>query len=54
MSGILLTETAVFRERKFFFHFLLVALGVMSDAATSATLELGHVVFDGSHSLPKL
>lgn len=50
MGGIFLAEATVLRERKFFLHLFLVTLGVMRNTATSTTLELGHVVFDHSHT----
>ena len=50
MGGVFLAETAVLRESKFFLYFLLVALGVVRNTATSTALELGHVVLDLSHT----
>lgn len=50
MGGVFLAETAVLRERKFFLHFLLIALGVVRNPAASTALELGHVVLDHSHT----
>ena len=50
MGGVFLAEAAVLRERKFFFHLLLITLGVMRNTATSTTLELRHVVFNLAHT----
>ena len=52
MGGVLLAEAAVFRKGEFFFHLLFIALGVVCNSAARATLELGHVVLDFSHTLP--
>lgn len=49
MGGVFLAEAAVFRKGELFLHFLLIPLGVVRNPATSATLELGHIVFDHSH-----
>ncbi len=50
MRIILPAEAAVFAERQLLFHFFLVALGVVRDAAAYGTLELHHRIFDLSHS----
>jgi hypothetical protein len=50
MGSVFLAETAVFREGKLFFHFLLIALRIVCNTATRATLELRHVVFNLSHT----
>ena len=50
VGGVFLAEATVLRERKLFFHLFLVTLGVMRNSATSTTLELGHVVFNHSHT----
>lgn len=49
MESILLAEFAVLLERKFLLDLLLVALGVVRDAATFRALQLGHVVLDLAH-----
>jgi hypothetical protein len=54
VGGVFLAEATVFGKRELFFHFLLVALGIMRDAAASATLELGHVVFNLAHTFTNL
>lgn len=50
MGGVFLAEATVLRKGELFFHLFLVTLGVMRNSATSTTLELGHVVFDHSHT----
>jgi len=50
MGGVFLAEATVLGEGKLFLHLFLVALGVMRNTATSTALELGHVVFDVSHT----
>lgn len=54
MGGILLAELAILGEYQLFFHFLLVALGIVSDPATQRTLEFYHCIFNLSHSLSLL
>ena len=49
---MLLAELAMLLHRKLLFHFLLVALGIVSDASAIRTLQLRHVVLDLAHSLP--
>lgn len=49
MQGILAAEFTELLERQFFFHFLLVALGMMCDTTTHRTLHLGHVFLDLAH-----
>lgn len=50
MGGVFLAEAAVLRKGELFFHLLLITLRIMRNAATSTTLELGHVVLDHSHT----
>lgn len=50
MRVVLPAETAVFAECELLFHFFLVALGVVRDAAAYGTLEFHHRIFDLSHS----
>jgi hypothetical protein len=46
---VLTAEATILRKRKFFFHLLFVALGVMSDTSTFTTLQFCHRIFDMSH-----
>jgi hypothetical protein len=50
MRIVLTAEATILRKRKFFFHLLFVALGVMSDTSTFTTLQFCHRIFDVSHS----
>lgn len=54
VRGVLAAELTVFVHFKLLFDLFLVALGVIRDIATLRALELGHVVFDTSHSLPAI
>ena len=51
MGGILPAEVAVFGKRELLFYLLLVALGVMRDAAALAALHLRHRVLDLAHNI---
>ena len=51
---VLAAELAVLIHFKLLFDLLFVALGVIRNIPTLRTLQLGHVVFDGSHSLPAI
>ena len=50
MNIVLAAEVAIFRKRKFFFHLLFVAFGVMGNTSTFTTLQFCHRVFDLSHN----
>ena len=54
MGSVFLAEAAVLRKRELFFHFLLIALGIMRNPAAGAALQLGHVVLDFSHTVTNL
>lgn len=47
---VLTAEATILRKRKFFFHLLFIAFGVMSNTSTLATLQFCHRIFDVSHS----
>jgi hypothetical protein len=50
MGQILLAEAAVFAELKLLFHFFLVTLGVVRNAAATRALEFHQRIFDLSHT----
>lgn len=54
MSRVLAAKLAVLIHFKLLFNLLLVALGVIRNIPTLRTLQLGHVVFNTSHSLPSI
>ena len=49
MGRVLLAEAAILAQGQLFLHLLLVAFGVMRDAATQRTLQFYHRIFDLSH-----
>lgn len=51
---VLAAELAVLVHFKLLLDLFLVALSIVRDIAALRTLQLGHVVFDGSHSLPTI
>jgi hypothetical protein len=52
--GILSAEAAILAKRELFFHFLLVALGVMSNATAHTAFEFHQSIFDLSHNFYQL
>jgi hypothetical protein len=48
--GVLSAKAAIFAKSKFFFHFFLVALGIMRDTTTHTALEFHQSIFDLSHT----
>jgi hypothetical protein len=54
VSGVLTTELAMLIHFKLLFDLLLVALGIVRDIPTLRALQLRHVVFNTSHSLPTI
>lgn len=51
---MLAAKLTVFVHFKLLFDLLLVALGIIRDIPAFRALQLGHVVFDASHSLPAI
>ena len=51
---MLLAEFAVLLHGKLLFHFLLIALRVISDTSALRALHLRHVVLNLPHNLPNL
>ncbi len=49
MDGVFFAVFTVLAQGEFFFHFLLVALGI-DHVSADATLEFCHVVFNLSHT----
>lgn len=48
--GVLFAEAAILAKREFFFHFFLVALGVMRDTTAHTALEFHQSILDLSHN----
>jgi hypothetical protein len=54
MIGVLFAKAAVLAKSELFFHFFLVALGVMSNAAAHTALEFHQSILDLSHNFYQL